>query len=67
MITITFADLPASHPYYKAIVLFARLGIVSGDTDAKGNLTGKVRPNAPINRAEVAKIFSKLIEKGYIK
>ena len=32
-----------------------------------GKLKGTIRPNAPINRAEVAKIFSKLIELKYIQ
>ncbi|MFA5799653.1 MAG: carboxypeptidase regulatory-like domain-containing protein [Candidatus Peribacteraceae bacterium] len=64
---VTFTDLQSSHPHAKAILLLAKLGVISGDTDRKGVPTGKVRPNAPVNRAEVAKIFSKLIELKYIK
>jgi len=64
---VKFTDLQSSHPHARAILLLAKLGVISGDTDRKGNPTGKVRPNAPVNRAEVAKIFSKLIELKYIK
>ena len=48
-------------------MLLAGYGIVQGDTDADGKPTGTFRPNAPINRAEIAKIFTKLIEKGFVK
>ncbi|MFA4845796.1 MAG: S-layer homology domain-containing protein, partial [Patescibacteria group bacterium] len=64
---VKFTDLQSSHPHARAILLLAKLGVISGDTDRKGVPTGKVRPNAPVNRAEVAKIFSKLIELKYIK
>lgn len=64
---VTFKDVPADSEYAEAILLMAELGIVNGDTDRKSKPTGTFRPNAPINRAEVAKIFSKLIELEYIK
>jgi len=64
---VTFRDVPEGSEYAEAILLMAELGIVSGDTDRQGNPKGTFRPNAPINRAEVAKIFSKLIELEYIK
>jgi hypothetical protein len=64
---VTFKDVPDRHPYAKAILLAAKLGIVSGDTDRAGNPKGTFRPNALINRAEVAKIFTKLIELGFVK
>ncbi len=52
----SFSDLPAAHPFADAILTARSLGIVNGDsTDAK-NLT-TIRPDAPINRAEVAKIL----------
>lgn len=51
-------DVPATHPYAAAIATAQALGIVSGDTDAAGRLTGLFRPDAPINRAEVAKIIA---------
>ncbi len=46
-----YSDVPASHPYAAAITTATKLGIVSGD-DGKSTF----RPNAPINRAEVAKM-----------
>jgi hypothetical protein len=64
---VTFKDVPGRHPYADAITLAAELGIVSGDTDLRGNPKGTFRPNAPINRAEVAKIFTKLIELGFVR
>lgn len=64
---VTFTDLPLNHPDAAAITLAVKLGIISGDTNAAGNSTGTVRPNDSINRAEVAKIFSKLIDLGYVK
>ena len=62
-----FTDLPANYKYAAAVRLLGGLGIVSGDTTVDGKLKGTIRPNAPINRAEVAKIFTKLIEMKYIK
>jgi len=44
------------HPLESDIALAAAMGIVSGDKDANGNPTGNFRPNAPVNRAESAKI-----------
>ena len=67
LVSAAFTDVPERHPYSAAILLAAKLGIVSGDTYKNGNLKGTFRPNAPINRAEVAKIFTKLIELGYVK
>lgn len=52
----TFKDT-AYHPYEKDIAYAAALGVVSGDTDAAGNLTGTFRPNDEVNRAEAAKII----------
>lgn len=65
--SVMFRDVPGRHPYADAILLAAKLGIVSGDTNLQGEPKGTFRPNAPINRAEVAKIFTKLIELGYVK
>ncbi|HAI98621.1 TPA: hypothetical protein DCL30_03755 [Candidatus Peribacteria bacterium] len=64
---VTFRDVAAGSQYADAINLLASLGVVSGDTDRNGVSKGTFRPNAPINRAEVAKIFSKLIELKYIQ
>ncbi|PJA68113.1 hypothetical protein CO157_01045 [Candidatus Peregrinibacteria bacterium CG_4_9_14_3_um_filter_49_12] len=64
---VSFTDIRSNHPHAQAILLLAKLGVISGDTDRDGKPTGNVRPNDPINRAEVAKIFTKLIELGYIR
>ena len=47
---------------HSAIKTAAMDGIVSGDTDAKGTLTGAFGPERPINRAEVSKILSVAIQ-----
>ncbi len=46
----------ARSPYESDIAYASTLGIVSGDKDASGKLTGTFRPSMAINRAEVAKI-----------
>ncbi len=53
----TFSDLPKTHPDYEPICLAVSLGIVEGDA---GKDT--FRPDANLNRAEFAKIFSKFRE-----
>ncbi len=59
---IVFKDLSQDHIYASAINLLVKIGVISGDTNKDGTSKGTVRPNAPINRAEVSKIFTKLIE-----
>ena len=59
-----YRDLPLSYPYANAIATATKLGLIQGDTDSKGKPTGAVRPNAPINRAEVSKILVKLMGEG---
>jgi S-layer homology domain len=53
-----FSDLPIDHPHTAAILTAWRLGIITGDTDAQGHPIGTVRPDAPVNRAEAAKIIA---------
>lgn len=48
----TFVDVPSTHPYYEAIQKAYRAGIINGDSQNKFN------PNAPITRAQVAKILT---------
>lgn len=60
-----YKDIRASHPHAQAIATATALGIISGDTDRQGNPKGTVRPNDPINRAEVAKILTKVLELGF--
>jgi hypothetical protein len=57
-----YKDLRSSHPNANAIGKATALGIVSGDTDREGELTGTFRPNDPVNRAEVSKMIVKLLE-----
>lgn len=54
----TFTDVPADHPYSRAIALAAFNGFVEGDKASDGTLLNRFRPDAPINRAEVAKIVA---------
>lgn len=61
---LDYGDVSASHKNAAAIATATKLGIISGDTDAEGNLTGTFRPDASINRAEVSKIFSMIFELG---
>ena len=57
-----FLDLPSISTFAPAIETAYRLGIVSGDTDAQGNLVGTVRPDDGINRAEAAKIIVRAMQ-----
>lgn len=59
-----FSDLPASHRYAAALLTAHSLGVIKGDSDAKGNPRGTVRPDATLNRAELAAIFVRLAERG---
>lgn len=52
-----FADLPGDHPYARDFWKAVELGLLSGD--ATGNT---VRPDAPLNRAELAKLLLKAEE-----
>jgi hypothetical protein len=53
-----FHDLPPGSAFTPAIETAYKLGLISGDTDAQGHPIGTVRPNAPVNRAEAAKIIA---------
>ncbi len=61
-----FTDLPATHPYAKDLLTAAALGIIKGDPSTGSHSTGSgqagqartVRPDAPVNRAEIAKILA---------
>lgn len=59
---VGYRDLRASHPHARAINTATRLGFVSGDTDRSGNPVGTIRPDAAINRAEIAKIIVRLLD-----
>jgi hypothetical protein len=54
-------DDTVGHPMELYIANAAALGIVSGDRNADGTLTGKFRPNDQISRAEISKmVFDRL-------
>lgn len=55
---LVFTDLPANHPYAKDILTAAAVGIINGD-----DTTHTVRPDAPVNRAEISKILNLLSTK----
>ncbi len=54
---LPYSDVPTDSPYADAIATATTLGIVSGDEGKK-----TFRPDAPINRAEVAKMIMKTWE-----
>ncbi|MGE7675697.1 InlB B-repeat-containing protein [Lysinibacillus sp. NPDC094403] len=48
--SVSFLDVPHSHPYYQQITLLQQAGIIDGSN-------GAFRPNAYITRAQMAKIM----------
>jgi hypothetical protein len=58
----TFTDVPADHPYARAIATATFYGLISGDTDEQGNALNTFRPGDSITRAEVAKIIALMKE-----
>lgn len=57
-----FTDLRISHPDANALLTAVDMGILQGDTNSDGDLLYTIRPDAPINRAETAKIFHLLLQ-----
>ena len=53
--TPTFDDVPVDAWYFDYVECAVQLGIVSGYTDAAGNLTGMFGPGDTVNRAVIAK------------
>ena len=53
----TFDDVATDAWYYDYVEAAVQLGIVSGYTDASGNLTGKFGPGDTVNRAAATKIL----------
>ncbi len=51
-----YTDVKVSTQYAASIEALSRDGILSGDTDTRGEATGTFRPMVPINRAEVVKM-----------
>ncbi len=59
---VNIKDVTASTLFSSAIYTALGDGIVSGDSDSGGNLTGRFRPESFINRAEVSKIISLAVQ-----
>lgn len=57
-----FRDVQGSTQFASAIERAAKDGIVSGTTDDAGNPTGYFLPDDPVNRAEIAKIISLVLQ-----
>lgn len=55
--TPTFDDVPVSAWYYDYVEAAVQLGIISGYTDASGNLTGQFGPGDSVGRAAATKIL----------
>ena len=52
-----YNDVTTTTEYGTAIEALSNAGVVSGDTDVRGQAVGTFRPTAYINRAEVAKMI----------
>ena len=57
-----FTDVNRRTAYAGAIETASAAGLVDGRKDANGNLTNEFGPADPINRAELAKILSQMID-----
>jgi hypothetical protein len=62
LINNPYTDLKSDHPHANAILTATLYGLIRGDTGPDGATLNMVRPDAPINRAEVAKIIALLKE-----
>ena len=60
--TSPFKDVDASNPFYQDILTAVQYGIITGDIDAAGKPTGKVRPADPLKRAELATIILRAVK-----
>lgn len=57
-----FTDVPDDSYYARAITWACENGVVTGDTDDFGNLTGTFRPDDHITRAELATMIARLAD-----
>ncbi|MBP9774155.1 MAG: S-layer homology domain-containing protein, partial [Candidatus Peribacteraceae bacterium] len=60
--TSPFKDLDTKNPFYQDILTAVSYGIITGDIDASGKSTGKVRPTDPLKRAELATIILRAVK-----
>ncbi len=58
-----FKDVSRRTSFASSIETAYRLGIVSGKTDSDGKPTGYFGPNDPVNRAELSKMVSVILDK----
>ena len=61
--SLSFTDVEKTSAYAPAIAKAATDGIVSGYTDAEGNLTGSFGPKNNVTRAEFSKIVSIVLQR----
>lgn len=57
-----FTDVDSSVEFAAAIEMAARAGVITGDSDAQGDAKGTFRPADAVNRAEVAKIITRVMQ-----
>jgi hypothetical protein len=57
-----FTDVPVTHRYAAAIETAAKAEVIAGRTDQDGKSTGLFDPEAPITRAEIAKIITTMLD-----
>lgn len=57
-----FSDVVLQTPFAAAIETASLEHLVTGQADSEGNLTGTFGPEQPVNRAEMAKIISQVLE-----
>ena len=46
----------------EAIEVLQAVGVMTGDVDSNGNLTGTFRPDDPVKRSEMARIMADLMD-----
>jgi hypothetical protein len=56
--TATFSDVSVSHPFYRYVETAVKKGLITGYPD------GTFKPDAPVSRAQVAKIVVKALGWG---
>ena len=58
-----FSDIAIHTPFAAAIETASRENLIAGRTDSQGNSTGTFGPEEPVNRAEMAKIISQVLDR----
>ncbi len=57
-----FTDVPVMHPFAAAIETAAHDEVIAGRSNADGTSTGRFDPDAPITRAEIAKVITTMLD-----